>query len=51
LAARLVEDVPLEEKKAAMSSLHAMLFGSLSEGNRAAAEASSLEPSFELSHG
>ncbi len=39
LAASLVQDVSLEEKRAAMCNLHAMLFGCLSDGNRAAAEA------------
>lgn len=38
LAARLVADAPLEEKRMVMCKLHALLFGGVSEGNRAAAE-------------
>ena len=38
LAARLVADAPLEEKRMVMCKLHSLLFGGVSEGNRAAAE-------------
>ncbi len=38
LAARLVADAPLEEKRMVMCKLHSLLFGGISEGNRAAAE-------------
>lgn len=38
LAARLAADAPLEEKQQAMCKLHSLLFGGVSEGNRAAAE-------------
>ncbi|BDA42787.1 probable vacuolar protein 8 at C-terminar half [Coccomyxa sp. Obi] len=40
LAARLVADAPLEEKRVVMCKLHSLLFGGISEGNRAAAEKS-----------